>query len=67
MRTKPLALLFLMILLIVTYPSLHAELQSTLAGQGVMLEAALIIVPIVVMLSIVASGSMAAYLYLKEG
>ena len=67
MRTKPLALLFLMIMLIVSYPSLHAELNATLAGQGTMLEAALIIVPVTVMLSVVASGSMAAYLYLKEG
>jgi len=66
MRTKPLALMFLMIILIVTYPSLNAELQSTLAGQGTMLEAALIIVPITVMLATIGSGSMAVYLYMKE-
>lgn len=63
--TRPLALVFIMIMLIVAYPSLNAELHASLDAGNAMQNAILIIAPITIWLAVLSCGVVASYIVVE--
>ena len=64
--TRPLALVFIMIMLIVTYPTLNSEYLSTLNSEVTIENAIIVAAPFVIWMAVIGCGVAASYDVLRR-